>query len=215
MFSATFYPKVREAVESVTYKPNKIILHKHELTVADIKEFCIDCKNAEGKLAIMEDIYGYLSVGQTIIFVNTRALANNLHDMMQTDGFKVSVLSGDMDFLQRNNTLLEFRKGKTTVLITTNLLSRGIDIEAVSLVINYEIPYDQNGNPDTETYIHRVGRTGRFGRDGVAINFLDDPASKNAIKRIIDFYKKPIDFITRDELEEFINTNVNKKTSKK
>jgi ATP-dependent RNA helicase DDX19/DBP5 len=96
---------------------------------------------------------------------------------MTEDGHVVAVLHGARDVAQREAVMNGFRSGKTKVLITTNVLARGIDVNQVNMVVNYDLPVDPRGLPDFETYLHRIGRTGRFGRTGVSIAFVHDKKS--------------------------------------
>jgi ATP-dependent RNA helicase DDX19/DBP5 len=107
-----------------------------------------------------------------------------LHSKMEGEGHAVSSLHGNFEASERDKAIDDFREGRSKVLITTNVLARGIDILQVNLVVNYDIPLDKHGDPDTETYIHRIGRTGRFGRQGVSINFVHDRKSFDEMKVI-------------------------------
>ena len=89
-----------------------------------------------------------------------------------------------MDNLERDATMEAFRNGESSVLITTNVLARGVDVDNVCLVVNYDVPVDRDGNPDFETYLHRIGRTGRFGRKGTAINLVSDQRSIQVLAAI-------------------------------
>jgi len=102
----------------------------------------------------------------------------------------------------RDKVIDEFRLGITKTLITTNVLARGIDVLGVSLVINFDVPTDRDGNADPETYLHRIGRTGRFGRKGAAINLVQDRESKLVLAAIEDHYQKEIEQVEADDLEE-------------
>ena len=117
---------------------------------------------------------------------------------MTADGHKVSALHGAFEGSDRDRLLDEFRTGKSKVLITTNVLARGIDVSSVSMVINYDIPMKGRGDsePDPETYLHRIGRTGRFGRIGVSISFVYDKRSFEALKAIAELYQ--IDLVQLD-----------------
>ena len=117
---------------------------------------------------------------------------------MTADGHKVSALHGAFEGSDRDRLLDEFRTGKSKVLITTNVLARGIDVSSVSMVINYDIPMKGRGDsePDPETYLHRIGRTGRFGRIGVSISFVYDKRSFEALKGIAELYQ--IDLVQLD-----------------
>ena len=109
---------------------------------------------------------------------------------MEADGHKVSALTGANDGADRDALLDDFRSGRSKVLITTNVLARGIDVSSVSMVINYDIPMKGAGDrePDAETYLHRIGRTGRFGRVGVSISFVHDRKSFDALSQIAEHY---------------------------
>lgn len=122
----------------------------------------------------MGDIYSLLTIGQSIVFVGTKKEADNVYNTLTQEGYSCSVLHGQVDNAERDLTMEAFRKGESTVLITTNVLARGVDVDNVCLVVNYDVPVDRDGNPDFETYLHRIGRTGRFGRKGTAINLVSD-----------------------------------------
>ena len=117
---------------------------------------------------------------------------------MEADGHKVSALHGAFEGQERDKLLDDFRTGKSKVLITTNVLSRGIDVSSVSMVINYDIPMKGRGDmePDPETYLHRIGRTGRFGRIGVSISFVFDKRSFDALATIANIFQ--IDLVQLD-----------------
>lgn len=117
---------------------------------------------------------------------------------MEADGHKVSVLHGAYEGVDRDKLLDDFRTGRSKVLITTNVLARGIDVSSVSMVINYDIPMKGRGDaePDPETYLHRIGRTGRFGRIGVSISFVYDKKSFDALSRIAQIFQ--IDLVQLD-----------------
>lgn len=117
---------------------------------------------------------------------------------MEADGHRVAALHGAFDGLERDRLLEDFRSGRSKVLLTTNVLARGIDVSSVSMVINYDIPMKGRGDtePDPETYLHRIGRTGRFGRIGVSISFVSDKKSYNALSAIAEQYQ--IDLVQLD-----------------
>ena len=107
-----------------------------------------------------------LSAWQAVIFCNTKKKVDWLTTKMREANFTVSAMHGDMPQKERDAIMAEFRSGASRVLITTDIWGRGIDVQQVSLVINYDLPNSR------ELYIHRIGRSGRFGRKGVAINFV-------------------------------------------
>lgn len=116
--------------------------------------------------------------------------AEMVHRTLYQAGYTCSVLHGRVEGAQRDETMDAFRNGESTVLITTNVLARGVDVDNVCLVVNYDVPVDKDGNPDFETYLHRIGRTGRFGRKGTAINLIDDERSLQVLAAIEDYFSK-------------------------
>ena len=116
------------------------------------------------------------------------------------DGHKVSVLHGDKDAAERDQIFNSYLAGETKVLITTNVLARGIDVLDVNLVINYDLPTDRDNQPEFETYLHRIGRTGRFGRRGISINFVHDDRSLKVNEEIAKYFGKEIKRIGTDDL---------------
>ncbi|KAI3322414.1 DEAD-domain-containing protein [Xylariaceae sp. AK1471] len=186
LFSATFPEKVLKYATSFAPSANMIKLKVQELTVKGISQMYMDCPSEENKYEILCKLYGLMNIGSSIIFVKTRESANRIQQSMVGDGHKVSVLHGGNEGSDRDALLDEFRTGKSKVLITTNVLARGIDVSTVSMVINYDIPMKGMGDAmhDTETYLHRIGRTGRFGRVGVSITFISDKKSFMALQNI-------------------------------
>ncbi|KAL6592504.1 P-loop containing nucleoside triphosphate hydrolase protein [Neocallimastix sp. 'constans'] len=212
LFSATFSPNLWKFANRFAPNANKISLKTEELSVEGIKQFYMDCKDEKQKEEILSVIYGLLSVSQSMIFVARRDVADRLGRKMTNEGHKVIVLHGKFEGDERDQVMDDFRSGKAKVLITTNVLARGIDVLQVNLVINYDIPLDGEGRPDPETYLHRIGRTGRFGRVGVAINFVHDKKSYNDMKVIEKYFGKEIIRIPTDdyeEIEKIFKENVN------
>ncbi|KAA8534816.1 hypothetical protein F0562_029742 [Nyssa sinensis] len=140
VFSATMPPEALEITRKFMNKPVRILVKRDELTLE--------------------------AITQSVIFVNTRRKVDWLTDKMRSRDHTVSATHGDMDQNTRDIIMREFRSGSSRVLITTDLLARGIDVQQVSLVINFDLP------TQPENYLHRIGRSGRFGRKGVAINFV-------------------------------------------
>ena len=120
---------------------------------------------------------------------------------MELEGFKTCVLHGGMSPAERDEVIDAFRKGECRVLISTNVIARGIDVLQVSLVINFDMPFDGAFRPDPETYLHRIGRTGRFGRSGVSINFISDEKSRQCQEYIKNHFNRPINEISTQDLE--------------
>ncbi|EWC46579.1 ATP-dependent RNA helicase DBP5 [Drechslerella stenobrocha 248] len=178
LFSATFPPKVVEYADKFAPNANKLTLKQEELTVDGIKQLYMDCEGEEEKYQIILKLYELMVIGQSIIFVRQRRNADELRGRMVADGHAVSSLHGAFEGTERDKVIDDFRFGRTKVLITTNVIARGIDVASVSLVVNYDLPTLADGyTPDFETYLHRIGRTGRFGRVGASVSFVHDKNS--------------------------------------
>ncbi|KAK3945988.1 P-loop containing nucleoside triphosphate hydrolase protein [Diplogelasinospora grovesii] len=190
LFSATFPDKVMTYAERYAPKANQMKLRQQDLTVKGISQMYMDCPNEKAKYDVLCKLYGLMTIGSSVIFVRTRESANEIQRRMEADGHKVSVLHGAYEGVNRDALLDDFRSGRSKVLITTNVLARGIDVSSVSMVINYDIPMKGMGDkePDAETYLHRIGRTGRFGRVGVSISFVYDRKSFSALSEIANVY---------------------------
>lgn len=188
LFSATFPDHVREFASRLAPSANEIRLKQEELSVDAIKQFYMDCKSEDHKYEVLVELYNILTIGQSIIFCAKRETADQIAKRMTAEGHKVDSLHGKLEVKDRDATIDNFRSGKAKVLISTNVIARGIDISQVTLVINYDMPTTQSGEGDAETYLHRIGRTGRFGRKGVSINFVHDQKSwgyMNQIEKVL------------------------------
>ncbi|CAH0014746.1 unnamed protein product [Clonostachys rhizophaga] len=190
LFSATFPEKVLQYANKFAPNAHSLKLQRSDLTVKGISQMFIDCPNDSTKYDILCRLYGLMTIGQSVIFVKTRESANEIQRRMVADGHKVSALHAAFDGSERDELLSKFRSGESKVLIATNVIARGIDVSSVSMVINYDIPMKGRGDtePDTETYLHRIGRTGRFGRVGVSISFVYDKKSYDALSSIANHY---------------------------
>jgi len=207
LFSATYSDKVKDYAKKVVPEPRvELMLKREEVKVKKIHQYFVKCDNDEAKFSVLSDIYGFISVGQSIIFVNTRQAADTLNSRLMKEGHQVSLLHGGLERTSdRDKVTDEFRKGTTRVLITTNVLARGIDIPAVTLVINYDLPVDQRQNPEFETYVHRIGRSGRFGKEGLAINLVKPGRDLNHLKEIGEHFKMEINELDQDKIPEISN----------
>jgi translation initiation factor 4A len=185
LFSATMPLPVLDVTQKFMREPVRILVKKDELTLEGIKQFFIMIEQEAWKLETLCDLYETLTITQAIIYCNTRRKVDWLTEEMAKKDFTVSAMHGDMEQKERDVIMREFRSGSSRVLITTDLLARGIDVQQVSLVINYDLPNNR------ENYIHRIGRSGRFGRKGVAINFLNEK-----------------DYIDLKDIEKFYNTEI-------
>jgi len=197
LFSATWPDHVEKFAKMLVPKANTIKVQKEDLTLTTITQTYIDVGRPDKKQGQLSDLYGALNIGQSIIFVNSRQGAFDLAKTMKAEGHAVSLICGTqktgperIDVAYRDRVMSEFRSGVTKVLIATDVLSRGIDVPAVTLVVNYELPmsYSSYGQPDFETYMHRIGRTGRFGLKGVAVNLVSEK-DRHHLESIQSFYK--------------------------
>lgn len=202
LFSATYRDEVRGLASKVAPGANQITVKRETLSLDKVQQYYIDTGSKDDRYKVLVEIYELLTLGQSIIFVRTRADASTLTRRLRDEGHAVSLLyGGDMAPEERDRVIDEFRSGTTRVLITTNVLSRGVDVLAVSAVINYDLPTDRSGYvADHETYLHRIGRTGRFGRKGIAINFVYDDKTKGLLKDLEKYYSKTIAKV--DDVEE-------------
>ena len=166
LFSATMPKEILDLTNYFMDDPAMLLVNKDELTLEGIKQFYIDLKQYNWKFDVLYDIYETINITQSIIYVNSKTVLHNLYDRLSRDEFPVSYIHGDMITKEREENLDNFKSGKTRILLSTDLLSRGIDIQQLSLVINFDLPKNK------ETYIHRIGRSGRYGRKGTAINFV-------------------------------------------
>lgn len=185
LFSATIPDEVIELTNSFMNKPESILVKKEALTLEGITQFYINIKVSDWKYDILKDLYDTISISQCIIYFNSKNKLNEIYRNLIDEQFPVSIIHGELSTHERKTTMNEFKSGQTRILLSTDLLSRGIDIQQLSLVINFDLPRTK------ETYIHRIGRSGRYGRKGVAINFVTER-----------------DMTNLEELKEFYNTKI-------
>jgi len=186
LFSATMPEEILDVTQKFMNNPARILVKRDELTLEGIRQFYIQVEKEEWKLDTLCDLYETLTITQAVIFCNTRRQVEWLNDKMTQRDFTVSQLHSDMEQRERETVMSEFRSGSSRVLISTDILARGIDVQQVSLVINFDIPRNR------ENYIHRIGRSGRFGRKGVAINFLTTDSQRD-MQEIEQFYGTTIE----------------------
>lgn len=196
LFSATMPQDILELTTKFMRDPKRILVKNDELTLEGIRQFYVAVEKEDWKLETLCDLYETLTITQAIIYCNTRRKVDFLTSKMSERDFTVSSMHGDMDQKSREMIMREFRSGSTRVLITTDLLARGIDVQQVSLVINYDLPATK------ENYIHRIGRSGRFGRKGVAINFVTS-SDVEQLKEIEKHYNTQIEEMPMEVAEFF------------
>ncbi|KAL8907674.1 MAG: hypothetical protein Q9171_005767 [Xanthocarpia ochracea] len=210
LFSATFPDYVVQYAEKFAPNSNQITLRHEELTVEGIKQLYLDCPSDNDKYDSLVKLYGLMTIGSSIIFVKHRSTAKEIERRMNEENHQCACLTGEFEGTQRDIIIDSFRKGLAKVLITTNVLSRGIDVQSVSLVINYDLPdlapYAHH-RADTQTYLHRIGRTGRFGRVGVSISLISgqrDVMIMNEIENYFGIKMQGLDHNDWDEVESKI-----------
>jgi len=166
LYSATMPREFFDISQKIMRDPKKILVKTEQLTLEGIKQFYINVERNEFKFDTLSDLYELISVAQSIIYCNSKKMVNELSYNLTNKNFTVASIHSDMTQEERSRIVQDFRNGESRILISTDLLSRGIDVQQVSIVINYDVP------SSIENYIHRIGRSGRFGRKGVAINLI-------------------------------------------
>tara|TARA_B110000483_G_scaffold243674_1_gene335345 strand:+ start:27681 stop:28832 length:1152 start_codon:yes stop_codon:yes gene_type:complete len=182
LFSATIPEEVLELTDKFMNNPVKIILEPEKLSLECIQQYYIAIQSDKDKFDTLKDLFSVLQVNQSIIYVNTIERVNQLYDAMISDGFPVIYIHSNMDKHERANAMKKFRNGEYRVLISSGITARGIDIQQVSTVINFDI------TRDVHTYLHAIGRSGRYGRKGLAINFVTK-RDIYTMKKIEEHYK--------------------------
>ena len=185
IFSATLTQEVINISKHIMNDPYHILLKTSELTLEGIKQYYVDATQENYKFDVLLDLYEHLNITCAIIYINSQKKCDFIYEKLLQNNFSVSKIHGKMEQNKRNDIMKDFRKGKTRILLTTDLLARGIDVQSVSLVINYDLPKDK------ENYIHRIGRTGRYGRKGNSINLIV-PDDMYAINELEKYYETSI-----------------------
>lgn len=185
LISATINAPIFDIIKEIMVEPIKILLKKSDIPVELIDQFYIDVGDEINKYDVLIDLYNIISTTQVIIFCNTIKKIEYLKQNLENNNFAISCIHSNNTYDERMNTINDFRQGKTRILLTSDLLSRGIDIPEVNLVICYDIPND------LDTYIHRIGRTGRYKKKGCSITLISN-SNKNEMKifdKLTSIYK--------------------------
>ena len=185
LFSATMPQDIIQLTDEFMKNPLKILIPKENLTLEGIRQFYVAMEKEEHKIDTLCDIYKVIKVTQCIIYTNSKRKTETISQLLNEEGFPVNYIHGGLEQSDRKQIMEDFRSGQIKILITTDILSRGIDIQQVSLVINFDLPKEK------ETYIHRIGRSGRFGRKGTVINFIS-VYDITSLKSIEQFYNTTI-----------------------
>lgn len=191
LFSATMPPEILEITEKFMKDPIKILVKNEQLTLDGIKQFYISMEKDEQKFPTLLQLYKNMAIVQCMVFTNRKERVEELAAKLREQKFVVSSIHGEMEMQERVNIMKEFRSGSTRILISTDLLGRGIDIQQVNLIINYDMPNDPS------KYIHRIGRSGRFGRKGVAINLVT-PGDADFLSKLKSYYNTQIEELPFD-----------------
>jgi translation initiation factor 4A len=191
LFSATMPPNVLEIAENYLNNPVRILLPPDEVTLDGIKQFYVSLEREDWKLPVLLDLYQHITVNQCLIYVNKRQKAEWLAKQLSAQGFTLEYIHGEMEVAERKKRMDDFRMGSVRVLISTDLLARGIDVQQVSMVINFEMPIQR------ENYVHRIGRSGRYGKKGIAINLISGDEI-NSVREIEKTYSTVIHELPED-----------------
>lgn len=190
-FSATMNSNMLRISHQVMIEPLQIRILQEEITLEGIRQFYVNVEKEQWKLDTLCDLYENLTITQAIIYCNTKKTVDWLAKELTDRNFSVSTFHSELSQGERDKLMKQFRIGETRILLSTDILSRGIDVQQVSIIFNYDIPVKK------ESYIHRIGRTGRFGRKGVAINFITDE-SIPVLQHIQQFYNTVINELGND-----------------
>uniref|UniRef100_A0A5S6R3E2 RNA helicase n=1 Tax=Trichuris muris TaxID=70415 RepID=A0A5S6R3E2_TRIMR len=201
-FSATLDDMTLSFVRIISRHPTVFRLREEELTLRHVYQFYIRCANDVDKFDAIVDVYGSMIIGQCMIFCRTRRGAHELWCRMNNLGHAVCLLTAELSVAERANRIRSFRNGTTRVLIVTNVCARGIDVPYVNLVVNYDVPMLSDGSADFKSYLHRIGRSGRFGMSGVALTFVQSESEVRLVRDIGNHFGKPIEYLRRDKLKD-------------
>lgn len=206
LFSATFSTKMKEVIYTLSREIKTWYLEESNVKPQNITQFYMEVPEKE-KQTVLHKLYEMISIGQSIIFIHTREKADRVQKALRSDGFDSELLHGQLTKEERDKAIADFKKGEVKVLVTTNVLSRGLDVPQLNLAVNYDIPRTQAGTVDIETYVHRIGRTGRFNRAGVSITFVSGEKDRMDLLSIQKAVNAQVKYITLDGLRKAIAEN--------
>lgn len=200
LFSATYNDQVwTYACNQFAPGARKIQLQaqRADQVLKSVKQLYVRCNGAEEKIDFIRKIFSLHALQQCIIFANTKGAANRLHSTLVQGGFTVKVTHSGLDKACPDGTCREcrpcvlkrFENQEFNVLISTNVIARGIDIPKINMVINYDLPTGRDGKPQHEEYLHRVGRASRYGRYGMSFNLISSPDEKELQDQIQEYWQ--------------------------
>lgn len=200
LFSATMPKAILEIARKYQHDAETIKVVKKELTVPKIDQFYFEVKqkNKEEVLSRLLDIY---APKLSLVFCNTKRMVDELVSALQGRGYFAEGLHGDLKQSQRDRVMNSFRNGKTEILVATDVAARGIDVDDVEAVFNYDLPQDE------EYYVHRIGRTGRAGRTGMAFSFVYGKEMYK-LKDIQRYCKTKIKLMPVPSMDDVANTKI-------
>jgi translation initiation factor 4A len=191
LFSATMPPELNVLTKKFMRNPVEIFVKAEQLTLEGISQYYVALDNDNQKYDTLKDIYGIISISQSIIYCNSIKRVTDLYEAMMSDDFPVCHIHSGMEKTERTRNYMDFKSGKSRVLISSNVTARGIDIQQVSTVINFDVPNC------VHTYLHRIGRSGRWGRKGVGINFVTQ-RDMRSLKDVEEYYGTRINELTEN-----------------
>lgn len=192
IFSATLTREVMELTPKFMRDPVEITMTADKLTLEGIRQYYIACDYDDDKFDSLKKLFRLISVNQCIIYCNSVNRVSQLCQAMHAEGFAVDCIHRNMSKVEREEAFRSFRSGQTRFLVSSNITARGIDVQQVSVVINFDI------TPDPHTYLHRIGRSGRWGRKGTAINFITQRDTR-IMRDIENYYRIRIDPLPEGE----------------
>lgn len=191
LFSATLPDEINVITEKIMRNPVKIYVKREQLTLEGISQYYVAVNDDREKYVTLKDIFSFLTLSHTIIYCNSIKRVQDLFEAMCEDGFPVCRIHSNMDKNERDKSFNDFRNGISRVMISSNVTARGIDVQQVSVVINFDLP------KCVHTYLHRIGRSGRWGRKGVGINFITR-RDVMQLKKIEEHYSTQITEMSED-----------------
>lgn len=192
LVSATMSAQVMDMSRDLLTDPVRVLVKREQTSVKVIDQYYMQLESEQSKVDALCAIYDTVTISQAIVFCNTRKKVDMLGKQLKERGFAVTCIHGEMTQTERDKVMKHFRAGSTRVLVTTDILGRGIDVQQVSLVVNYDLPLSK------ELYIHRIGRAGRWGRRGLAISFCVGDEREETLKGIEKYYKIKISKAPKD-----------------
>jgi translation initiation factor 4A len=191
LFSATMPEQVIEVANKILNDPVRILIPPDSVRLDGIQQFYVNLDREDHKFECICDLYKNLNISQAVIFCNKRQKAEVLAEKMSAQGYPVTCLHGELEKPERTRRMKQFIAGQTRVMIATDIIARGIDVQQISLVINYELPTNR------ENYVHRIGRAGRYGRKGTTINLLL-PEEESMMTDICEHYSMKVANLPED-----------------